>query len=55
MMYMAIIKGIVACLNAGLAVLLGLCIIVKDDLRYDPVYWFSAVLFTINSIFLLIR
>lgn len=55
MMYMTVIKGIVACLNAGLAILFGLCIVVKDNLKYDPLYWFSAVLFTINSIFLLIR
>lgn len=55
MMYMTVIKGIVACLNAGLAVLFGLCIIAKDDLKYDPLYWFSVVLFTINSIFLFIR
>ena len=54
-MYMTVIKGIVACLNAGLAVLFGLCIIAKDDLKYDPLYWFSVVLFTINSIFLFIR
>ena len=55
MMYMEIIKVIVSCLNAGLATLFGLCIIVKDDLKYDPLYWFSVVLFTINSIFLFIR
>ena len=55
MMYMTIIKGIVACLNASLAVLFGICIIAKDDLKYDPFYWFSVVLFTINSIFLFIR
>lgn len=55
MMYMAVLKGIIACLNAGLAALFGLCIIVKDELKYDPIYWFSVVLFTINSIFLFIR
>lgn len=54
-MYMTVIKGIVACLNASLAVLFGICIIAKDDLKYDPLYWFSVVLFTINSIFLFIR
>lgn len=55
MIYMTILKDIVACLNAFLAVLFGLCIIVKDNLKYDPLYWFSVMLFTINSIFLLIR
>lgn len=54
-MYMTVMKCIVAGLNAGIAVSFALCIIVKDDLKYDPLYWFSVVLFTINSIFLLIR
>lgn len=50
MMYLTIIKGLVACINAGLACALGLCIILKDSARTDFAFWFATILFIINTI-----
>ncbi len=50
MMYLTIIKGLVACINAALACAFGLCIFFKDSARIDFTFWFAAILFIVNTV-----
>lgn len=50
MIYLTVIKGVITCVDAALACLFGLCIILRGNARLDPAFWVATILFTINSL-----